>query len=100
MNHDFDLVTEFCKACGAGALEVAEGKRPRDCEGGGNMVAISHVVRGRRLRQAFERSCGLTGKRANRVIVDDPGQTLGEITEECARHFGVPIPGDDGPSVA
>jgi hypothetical protein len=89
VNHDFDLVTEFCKACGAGALEVAEGKRPRDCEGGGNMVAISHVVRGRRLRQAFERSCAITIYRPG-----DPGYV------PPPDWIGYDFTGDDGPSVA
>lgn len=47
MKHDWDMVTMFCKRCGAGYSGVLDGKRARECEPG--VVGISVEARGRRL---------------------------------------------------
>ena len=63
--HSFDLLTNYCVGCGQAKKAVAEGRWPEHCPGMGetNLVAISHLVRARRLltfaRKAFQEAyCG------------------------------------------
>lgn len=52
MDHDFDWIMQYCRACGVAAQSVMDSGQTR-CPGGGNVVAISHLVRGRRLSGAL-----------------------------------------------
>jgi hypothetical protein len=64
--HCFDLVTFYCVSCGQSEKLVAEGRWPESCpatEENSNLVAISHLVRAKRLysfaRKAFaDAYCG------------------------------------------
>jgi len=47
--HDFDYETRWCTQCGCGQA-WAHDRQKLSCDGGGNVVGISHIVRGKRLR--------------------------------------------------
>jgi len=61
--HCFDLVTHYCVICGQSDGVVSKGLWPELCPGTGesNLIAISHLVRVKRLysftRKAFAELC-------------------------------------------
>lgn len=48
MAHVFDMRTCYCRRCGLGLADAVDQGEP-GCDGGGNVVAISHIARGQRL---------------------------------------------------
>lgn len=46
--HDFDPIMSYCRRCGM-AMDTVVDAGEFECAASGNVVAISHVVRGRRL---------------------------------------------------
>jgi len=48
MQHDIDIVTYWCLRCGQGLRELRIA-RSFECQATSNVVAITHIVRGRRL---------------------------------------------------
>lgn len=65
MEHDWCLLTNYCKRCGAGQIDVLNGDRAEQCEPG--VRGISVKARGRRLGDM------LVGLRPWAICVDDPG---------------------------
>ncbi|MGH9552672.1 MAG: hypothetical protein ACRD3W_25050 [Terriglobales bacterium] len=53
--HEFDPFTECCTKCGQTTVWVARHGVVR-CHGGGNLVAISHIVRRKRLMKLLEQA--------------------------------------------
>lgn len=46
--HDWDL-NFWCRRCGCGVVHVEREEVDRECHAAGNVTAITHIVRGRRL---------------------------------------------------
>jgi hypothetical protein len=95
-DHDWNWLTYCCERCGATATAVHEGTRPQACEPG--VVGITHRAKAARLQELvggptvriplmtmaqlgrrvldgdhvhIPRPGTMTGKRADRIIVDD-----------------------------
>ena len=82
--HRFDVVTDYCTLCGASRVQMLDGVVPLACLGGGNVVAISHLVARRALLakgglggylQLLEQPSvfrqQLYGRRAELITIDD-----------------------------
>ena len=51
MGHAVDPLTRFCRRCGAGEQEIAEGKRaPECCVDAANVIGVSHRIAERRFQ--------------------------------------------------
>jgi hypothetical protein len=54
--HTYDNATNFCTKCGASEDFLMETARVHEeCPGGGNVIAISHMVNGPRLMDLADR---------------------------------------------
>lgn len=58
MNHQYDTMTEYCVVCGAARSDADDRNWSCVDPENGKIIAISHVVRGLRLKQAVTK--GLT----------------------------------------
>ena len=57
MAHDVDMITGYCRKCGAGVSDVIDGNRASQCEPG--VIGISVKARGRAFGQKLGRALDL-----------------------------------------
>lgn len=58
--HAYSLLSGFCERCGAARADVEDGRRPVTCDAGPNVVAVSHLVATKPLRDLARKV--LTGR--------------------------------------